>query len=162
MENCIVEEKGNELIITNLNNHVTPFIRYKTGDKGRVEGSQCKCGRKLDVIVGLEGKSVDFYAGPEVAKPLGWWLVSPLGHQFHHCFRQYKVQALPKEGLIKVYVIPKTGIQKVTALTNGKPGYSPRGLHPYLKWLKNQTGLRATLDFVNEIPESRKLFEVIK
>jgi len=160
MENCIIEEINGEIVVTNLNNTVTPFIRYKTGDKGHVERSHCKCGRKLDVIVGLQGKSVDFYAGPEVTRPLGWWLVSPLGHKFHQCFRQYKVQALPKEGLIKVYVIPKIKTQKVAAFTNGKPAFAPKGLYPYLMWLKKQTGLRATLEFANEIPESRKLFEV--
>jgi len=61
MENCIVEEVDNEIVITNLNNYVTPFIRYRTGDRGHVKRSHCKCGREFDIITGLQGRKVDFY-----------------------------------------------------------------------------------------------------
>jgi len=150
MEKCIVEEIDGELVITNLNNYVTPFIRYKTGDKGKVKRSNCKCGRKLDVITNLQGKGVDFYASEELKRPLGWWLVSPLGHNYHQFFNRYRVRFFPKSKTITVHLIPKVSKKEAT-----------RGLLPYLKWVQKETGLRATLNLVDEIPKGYKLFEVV-
>jgi phenylacetate-CoA ligase len=47
------------LIITDLWNRATPFIRYKTGDIARVIEGQCRCGRALKRIAGIEGRLVD-------------------------------------------------------------------------------------------------------
>lgn len=47
------------LIITDLWNRATPFIRYKTGDIARIIEGECKCGRTLKRIAGIEGRLVD-------------------------------------------------------------------------------------------------------
>ena len=47
------------LIITDLWNKATPFIRYKTGDIARMVEGECRCGRALKRIAGIEGRLVD-------------------------------------------------------------------------------------------------------
>jgi len=152
MENCIVEEVDNEIVITNLNNYVTPFIRYRTGDRGHVKRSNCKCGRKFDIITGLQGRKVDFYASEDLKRPLGWWLASSLGHKYYKFFRKYKIEFSPKSKTITVYIIPKVSIDE-----------AKRGLSSYLYWVKKETGVRdVLLQFVDEIPTRSKPFEVIE
>lgn len=47
------------LIITDLWNRATPFIRYKTGDIARFVEGECGCGRALKRIAAIEGRLVD-------------------------------------------------------------------------------------------------------
>lgn len=47
------------LIVTDLWNKATPFIRYETGDVARFLDGPCKCGRALKRIAGIEGRLVD-------------------------------------------------------------------------------------------------------
>lgn len=47
------------LIITDLWNRATPFIRYQTGDIARIVEGECGCGRALKRIAGIEGRLVD-------------------------------------------------------------------------------------------------------
>lgn len=150
MENCIAEEVNGEIVVTNLNNYVTPFIRYRTGDKGHVEKSRCKCGRPHDVITGLQGKSVDFYADETLKRPLGWWLVSPLGHNYSQFFKRYRVEAYPKDGTLRVILVPKLPRKWVNGV-----------MKPYLSWITRETGLDASFVLVEKISDGYKLFEVV-
>jgi phenylacetate-CoA ligase len=49
-----------EFAITDLNNYVMPFIRYKIGDIGCISHDKCACGRTSRVINSLEGRKQDF------------------------------------------------------------------------------------------------------
>jgi phenylacetate-CoA ligase len=75
-ENIIVEivaEDGNllpngtagEIVVTHLESHDFPFLRYKTGDIGILSGDQCQCGRGLSVLKSVEGRSTDFIVTSE-------------------------------------------------------------------------------------------------
>lgn len=71
-EHCIVEIVNNEgkvvpdgeignVISTDLNNYVFPFIRYKVGDLAYIKSSLCSCGRKhrlLGEVIGREGRAI--------------------------------------------------------------------------------------------------------
>jgi phenylacetate-CoA ligase len=59
-----VGEAG-EVIVTHLESHDFPFIRYKTGDVGVLSDEQCPCGRGLTVLGSVEGRSTDFVVTPE-------------------------------------------------------------------------------------------------
>ncbi|WP_436932580.1 phenylacetate--CoA ligase family protein [Halosimplex halobium] len=60
----VVDEEGNpvsngergEIVGTSLLNRCMPFIRYRTGDYGRLVQSTCECGREFPVIKDLQGK----------------------------------------------------------------------------------------------------------
>lgn len=56
----IVHEDANgELLVTDLDNYATPFIRYAIGDIGSVREINCPCGLTVDTLVSLSGRSHD-------------------------------------------------------------------------------------------------------
>jgi phenylacetate-CoA ligase len=74
MEHCIVEfmdEQGKKvengqkgkLVVTDLDNYTMPFIRYMNGDEGSYEGDACHCGRGLQLIDYVDGRSIDMIRG---------------------------------------------------------------------------------------------------
>jgi phenylacetate-CoA ligase len=64
----IVDEAGQvlpdgqsgEIVVTHLATRDYPFIRYRTGDVGRLSRQPCSCGRGLPVLEAIEGRSTDF------------------------------------------------------------------------------------------------------
>ncbi len=69
-ENLIVEvmqdgapapdgESG-EIVVTHLDAYAMPFIRYRTGDVGRLLTGRCACGRGLGLMDVVSGRSTDF------------------------------------------------------------------------------------------------------
>jgi phenylacetate-coenzyme A ligase PaaK-like adenylate-forming protein len=53
-----VGESG-QIAITNLDNDATPFIRYRTGDIGRLIETNCPCGRGLETMAVVAGRQTD-------------------------------------------------------------------------------------------------------
>jgi len=59
-ENQFVELDGQGILVTNLNNFVMPFIRYRIGDlAASIDESQCACGRFSPRIINLLGRDND-------------------------------------------------------------------------------------------------------
>ncbi len=54
-----------EIVITHLDNHTMPFIRYRTGDVGQPSDEICPCGRGLEVMKVVKGRSTDFIIAPD-------------------------------------------------------------------------------------------------
>lgn len=74
-ENVIVEilqdgkeaetgESG-EIVVTHLDAYGMPFIRYRTGDVGRLLPGRCRCGRGLPLMDVVQGRSTDFLLLPD-------------------------------------------------------------------------------------------------
>jgi phenylacetate-CoA ligase len=57
------ENKG-ELVLTNLDNHYMPFIRYKNGDVIETSDELCSCSRNLPLIKKIEGRIIDTIVTP--------------------------------------------------------------------------------------------------
>ena len=119
METCIVESIKGELVITDLFNYITPVIRYRTKDLGFV---------KKDKILNLQGRGVDYYDGPEVKKPLSWWVLSPITHKYYDLINQWRVVVYPKRKHFILYVVWKD-----------KPDYKRFKWYNY--FIKKTTGL---------------------
>lgn len=49
-----------EVVITHLDNYTMPFIRYRTGDWAILSKKSCSCGRKLEIMESIEGRTTDF------------------------------------------------------------------------------------------------------
>lgn len=68
MENIYLEndEEGrkSDLLVTDLHNYAMPFIRYRVGDTGLLSQDQCSCGRGLNGLASLEGKTWDILRTP--------------------------------------------------------------------------------------------------
>jgi phenylacetate-CoA ligase len=77
-------ENAGNLIITNLNNHAMPFIRYKIGDIGIPSKlTTCSCGRGLpliDKVIGRDTEVFNFYDGTKIA-----------GEMFIHLMKDFPV-----------------------------------------------------------------------
>lgn len=69
----IIDSQGNtvpvgeagEIVVTHLESHDFPFIRYRTGDVGSLSDENCPCGRGLTVLRSVEGRSTDFIITPD-------------------------------------------------------------------------------------------------
>jgi phenylacetate-CoA ligase len=57
-------EGRGEIVLTNLESHAFPIIRYRTGDIGSIDPSPCHCGRGLPKLRGVEGRRTDFLVTP--------------------------------------------------------------------------------------------------
>jgi len=52
-----------ELVITDLDNHGMPFIRYRIGDMGTLSDKKCRCSRGLPLLGKIEGRTFDVVVG---------------------------------------------------------------------------------------------------
>ena len=74
-ENVIVEivDRGRaapfgeagEIVVTHLDAYAMPFIRYRTGDVGRLKTGRCACGRGLPLMDVVQGRTTDFLYLPD-------------------------------------------------------------------------------------------------
>lgn len=66
-ENQYVELDGNDIIVTNLNNYIMPFLRYKVGDlASNIDMSPCSCGRfspRLSSLIGRDNDNIELPNG---------------------------------------------------------------------------------------------------
>lgn len=74
----VKEGEVGDLLITLLWKHSMPFLRYQIGDRGRL-GSRCPCGRGLQVLKSLEGRTTDYITLPS-GKRFPWMFTeTPFG-----------------------------------------------------------------------------------
>jgi phenylacetate-CoA ligase len=59
---CPAGQRG-EIVVTDLDNFVMPFIRYRTGDLGVLGTDACACGRGLPVLASIEGRVSELIVG---------------------------------------------------------------------------------------------------
>ena len=52
-------QPGDKVYVTNLANHVQPFIRYEVRDRVVMTDEPCRCGSRLPRILAVEGRSAD-------------------------------------------------------------------------------------------------------
>ncbi|MDN3019179.1 hypothetical protein PH210_23685 [Paenibacillus sp. BSR1-1] len=100
-------EKG-EIVATNLNNYVMPFIRYKTGDIAINSLSNCSCGRNYRLIKGLEGRELEqivTHSGAKVS------LTALIFAQHFYAFS--KIQTMQLEQMEKGKIIVKIVEQQI-------------------------------------------------
>jgi hypothetical protein len=102
----IVDDDGNVvpdgeegfIVVTDFNNDLTPVLRYKSGDRGKI-----KKFKDYRVLYDIIGRGVDFYNGPEVKRPVGWWVVSPISHTLGHLISQWRVVIKPHENILELH-----------------------------------------------------------
>lgn len=108
----ILDDNGNELdegtegfiVVTDFNNNVTPIVRYKCGDRGKMKKYTNKDGLTYYVLYDIIGRGVDYYNGPEVKKPIGWSIVSPISHILGDVISKWRVEVNPSEKMVTLYV----------------------------------------------------------
>jgi len=115
-------------IVTTLNQHSMPFIRYRLGDLCAWTGRQCSCGCTLPLIHPPEGRSDDLlrFAGGVVMSPLR------LAYRLKRLreIERYRIVQESKE-LVRVLVIPSEAWSEASAasLAQEMAGLLPRGVY---------------------------------
>ena len=87
-----------KILITNLNSHAAPFIRYEIGDIGKPSNELCPCGRGLPMIESIEGRINDFIVTPE-GKAIHSYFFPELFKDMHSV-KQFQVIQESKEKLL--------------------------------------------------------------
>lgn len=57
--------QAGEIVVTHLDAYAMPFIRYRTGDVGRLKPGRCACGRGLPMLDIVQGRTTDFLRLPD-------------------------------------------------------------------------------------------------
>ncbi|MCD4664989.1 MAG: hypothetical protein K8R68_06925 [Bacteroidales bacterium] len=93
-----------EIIVTNLNNYVFPFIRYRVGDTAVVTSQMCKCGINYPLVERISGRKADIIRTPAgVDIPVS--LFAAIFEHFQEYVWQYQVIYESKDRLL-VKIVP--------------------------------------------------------
>lgn len=61
----VPQGESGEIVVTHLDAYAMPFIRYRTGDVGRLLPGRCSCGRGLPLMDVVHGRTTDFLHFPD-------------------------------------------------------------------------------------------------
>jgi phenylacetate-CoA ligase len=149
METAIVEIIDGEIVVTDPFNNVIPILRYKTGDLGKLRKSDCPCKRAHDILYDVEGKQVDYYDGKELKRPIAWWVVSPISHQYYDVVKQWRLEVFPAQRKAVMYVTWKDPKKTST-------------FDSYREFLYKNNGLSLQVESVETVPDwgHKKLVKV--
>jgi len=64
-EESLAEGQWGEIVVTHLEAYGMPFIRYRTGDWGRLLPGSCACGRGFPLMDRVQGRRTDFIHLPD-------------------------------------------------------------------------------------------------
>jgi len=105
---CSLQSPGQsgEIVLTGFINQVTPFIRYRTGDRGTVGDYCAKCGRAHKVLTTIEGRVGDFLLGNQ-GRVVPISALNFHGDEFRHVFAHQFVQDEP--GRVLLRIVPRPG-----------------------------------------------------
>jgi phenylacetate-CoA ligase len=70
--------ESGEIVITHLDAYAMPFIRYRTGDVGRLKPGRCTCGRGSPMMEVVEGRTTDFLRLPNGTTKHALSIIYPL------------------------------------------------------------------------------------
>ena len=101
------------IVLTNLNNHAMPLIRYEVGDLGIAADAACDCGRELPMLKTIIGRTTDV-----ITSPSGRLLH---GEFFTHLFykvtgvQQFRVLQLTRRDLL-IEIVPAPNFDQARTL----------------------------------------------
>jgi len=134
-------EEGQEgfIVVTDFNNTVTPIVRYKSGDRGKIKKYKNSKGVEYFIIYDIIGRGVDYYNGPEVKKPIGWSIVSPISHILGDVIEKWRVEVRPKARKVFLYVKFIDNLNQDFSL-----------LSSYSEWIYQNYGLETEYRFLED------------
>jgi len=125
-------DQQGELLITDLNNFATPFIRYAIGDAGQVSDEPCACGRQFQSIVDLTGRTHDI-------------LRTSSGRQLPGQFWTTLSRSVP--GIEEFQVVQKDA-EHIELRVKAGPGYRDENEHHLHDKLRSVVGDEIAMDVV--------------
>jgi phenylacetate-CoA ligase len=133
--------ESGELVVTHLENYAQPFIRYRTGDLGRLSAGTCPCGRGSPLMRVAEGRATDF-------------LVRPDGAAVHALAVIYTLRELPGVRSFKVH---QRSVDEVDVRLVRSPGYDPGNDDRIVREIRGRLGgsVRVKVVAVDSLPPER-------
>ncbi len=130
-----------EIILTDLTNYATPFIRYRIGDLGLPSNKRCPCGRGLPLMKKVIGRVTDFMITPDGA--------CIHGEFFTHLFYE-------TNGIVQFQLTQNRYNKLLLKIVKGDR-YDKNELEALLVKMKKRCGSDTMIDvkFVNYIPVSK-------
>ena len=136
------EDEEGFITVTDFNNYQTPIIRYQTGDRCKIKKITTN-NLEYYVIYDIIGRGVDYYYGPEVKKPIGWWIVAPISHILSDVISKWRCEININNRELTLYVEFK-----------GEKNFEK--LEPYANWVQENLGLKTK--FVEAQKESYDIY----
>ncbi len=66
VETCNHDENGTgDILVTDLHSRLFPLIRFRIGDRGRIDYVPCECGRELPVFTTFHGRCEEYIRCPD-------------------------------------------------------------------------------------------------
>jgi phenylacetate-CoA ligase len=98
-------DKNGELLVTFLRPTPMPFIRYRTGDIGKVATCKCACGRTLQIITEFHGRTGELFTTNDgrMFSP-NFWCRTFMDAQLAATVKRFQI-VYTKSGAIKVRMI---------------------------------------------------------
>jgi phenylacetate-CoA ligase len=130
-----------EIIVTQLDNYAMPFIRYRTEDIGQLRAGKCECGRGLELMQVVQGRSNDF-------------IITPHGRRIHSSAVHAMLRIEP--GVVK-FQIRQAADKSVNIMlvTDGQFGEGA-GERIRMRMLERLgDGGAATVEYCSDIPTSK-------
>jgi len=155
LENAVIEvirdgrpatpgEMG-EIVVTQLDNHAMPLIRYATQDLAIVAPDEpCECGRELPLLAGVQGRIPDIVVAPD-----GTYLVV---HFFTILFEYF-----PE--ILQFQIIQRRR-DRILARIVATPAYEPRDVEVRVRDAvarASNGSLAVDFEYVSDIPLSRSM-----
>jgi phenylacetate-CoA ligase len=145
-EEPVVGRDG-ELVITPLTNYAMPFIRYRIGDRGRLTGDRCACGRGFPVLESLSGRMVEV-------------LVNARGEQVDPIYFIQLLAVIFNRGLVRKFQVVQDADGGLTLNLVPEAGVTPESARPNLDEVLDKirlvmgAGCPIEVRFVDDIPLS--------
>jgi phenylacetate-CoA ligase len=100
-----------EIVVTHLDAYAMPFIRYRTGDIGRLKPGRCPCGRGLPMMDVVEGRTTDFLVLPDGTVRHALSIIYPLREM--PGVRQFRVTQ-HEDYSVTVEVVADDAVERIT------------------------------------------------
>ena len=140
-DNVLPKGEVGEIVVTHLATKDFPFIRYKTGDVGRLSEDQCDCGRGLPILAEIQGRTSDFVVASDGTIMHGLALIYVLREVSG--IKSFKV-VQENLKLTNIYIVSEDGFDRncTTAIIDG---------------FKNRLGddVVINIEYVNEIEREK-------
>ena len=98
------DNRAGEIVVTNLNNYVFPFIRYRIGDLGEPCQGVCGCGINLPLMRTLRGRPSDLITTP-AGKDITVQFFTGFFEYLDRYVRQFQVVQTARDALL-VRIVP--------------------------------------------------------
>jgi phenylacetate-CoA ligase len=138
IESVSFEGAPDELVVTDLDNRLQPFIRYRIHDTARILPDPCPCGRPFTRLQAVEGRSLDVIA-------------TPSGRAFGGTF--FTLVLRPADRAIEQFQVVQEAADRVRVLIVEGPGWTEaRGAEIRATLERELAGMTCHVERVEQIP----------